>query len=108
DDEVDSAIENESAVGPQAFVKFFGESESRVPASLLVEDEINRSGSHWALTYSKRPSGVLDGATMFISRLVANPSDIVIYGRSIGSSHVPGRDDATAADITRRPWKSRS
>ncbi|MGA7793068.1 MAG: phospholipase D-like domain-containing protein [Candidatus Acidiferrales bacterium] len=106
DDEVDSAIENGSVDGPQAFVKFFGESENRAPASLPVEDEIDRSGSHWALTYSKRPSGVLDGATMFMSRLVANPSDIVIYGRGIGSAHVHGRDDATAADITRRPWKS--
>jgi hypothetical protein len=107
DDEVDSTIENESVDGPQAFVKFFGESGSRAPASLPVEDEIDRSGSHWALTYSKRPSGAVDGATMFMSRLVANPSDIVIYGRGVGSAHVPGRDDATAADITRRPWKSR-
>jgi len=107
DDEVDSGTENEAADGPQAFVKFFGESESRALASLPVKEEIDRSGSHWALTYSKRPSGVVGGATMFMSRLVANPSDIIIYGRGVRSAHVPGRDDATSADITRRPWKSR-
>ena len=42
DDEVDSAIENEFVDGPQAFVKFFGESENRAPASLPVADEIDR------------------------------------------------------------------
>ncbi|HZQ20472.1 MAG TPA: phospholipase D-like domain-containing protein [Terriglobales bacterium] len=105
EDEVDPTLEDELPGGGQAFVKFFGESENRAPASLPVRDEVDRSGSHWALTYSRRPSAVRDGATMFISRLVANPSDIVVYGRGTASAHVAGRDDATAADITRRPWK---
>ena len=107
DDENDFTAADEPGVAPQAFVKFFGESEDRAPASLAVKDEVDRSGSHWALTYSRRPSAVRDGATMFMSRLIANPSDIVIYGRGVGLAHLPGRDDATAGDITRRPWKSR-
>jgi len=49
---------------------------------------------------------VRDGATIYISRLVANPSDIVIYGRATGLAHVPGRDDATPSDIHRRQWKN--
>ncbi len=107
EDEVDSiTVEESSDKERQAFVKFFGESENRAPAAMPVREEINRSGSHWALTYSRRPSGVREGATMFISRLVANPNDIVVYGRAIGSAHVPDRDDATSADIKRRPWKS--
>lgn len=43
---------------------------------------------------------------MFIARLV-KPNDILIYGRAIGERYVSGRDDASAADIKRRPWKER-
>jgi hypothetical protein len=99
-------INVEFSPGEQAFVKFFGNDSAREPTSLPVKDEIHRSGSHWALTYAKRPTGVSNGALMFMSRLVRDPHDIVIYGRATGTSHVPGRDDATAADLERRPWKS--
>ena len=44
---------------------------------------------------------------MFISRLVKGPDDIRIFGRAIALKHQEGRDDATQADIQRRPWKSR-
>jgi hypothetical protein len=104
DEEEDSAQDDYTA-GPQAFVKFFGETENRAPVSLPVTQEIERSGSHWALTYSKRPSGVRDNAVMFMARLVENPHDIVIYGRAVAASHSQGRDDASPSDIEKRPWK---
>ena len=92
----------------QAFVKFFGQGHDRESLSTTILQELNGSGSHWACTYpkGKRPTGVREGAVMFMARLV-NPSDIVIYGRAIARAHVPGRDDATDDDFRRRDWKER-
>jgi hypothetical protein len=91
----------------QAFVKFLGESRNRVPLSFATFEEIGRAGCHWAVAYpaSKRPSGVQDDAIIFIARLTRDPNDIRVFGRAIGMRHLPGRDDATSADIALRPWK---
>lgn len=91
----------------QAFVKFFGQGSNRAPLSLMTIVEVERAGCHWGLSYpaSKRPSGVRDGAVMFISRLTS-PNDIRVFGRAIGLQHVPGRDDATPEDIELRPFKA--
>jgi PLD-like domain len=93
----------------QAFVKFFGESHNRASRSMAVLEEVSRSGSHLACTYpkGKRPRQVEDGALMFMGRMVKEPSDILIYGQAVGMRHVPGRDDASTADIALRPWKER-
>lgn len=91
----------------QAFVKFFGESTNRADRSLEVMDEVKRSGCYWACTFpkGKRPRMVKDGAMLFVGRIVGNSDDIMIFGRVRGATHVPGRDDATPAEIKRRPWK---
>ena len=90
----------------QAFVKFLGEGDNRVPASCTTIEEIKRAGCHWAVAYpaSKRPTGVEDGAVMFIARLT-NERDIRIFGRAVGMKYHPGRDDASPEDIALRPWK---
>lgn len=91
----------------QGFVKFFGEGHRRASRHTLIFDEVNGSGCHWACTYplGKRPRAPQDGAVMFMGRLVHSPNDTKIYGRAIGMRHEPGRDDATAEDVARRPWK---
>jgi hypothetical protein len=91
----------------QAFVKFFGEGHNRAPRSMTVLEEVDGSGSHWACTYprGKRPTGVHNGAVMFMGRLVAAPNDIVVYGRAVARAHQRGRDDASAIDFRRRKWK---
>ncbi len=91
----------------QAFVKFFGESHKRAAHTTDVLEEVKRSGCHRACTYpkGKRPRRVKDGAIMFMGRMVKDPNDIMIYGRATGMRHVPGRDDATAEDISLRAWK---
>lgn len=96
------------ADAPQAYVKFLGEGNNRAPLSFPTLEEIERSGCHWALAYpaSKRPSGVRDGALMFIARLTRDPNDIRIFGRAIGLKHQTGRDDATTEDIALRSWKN--
>ena len=95
---------------PQAFVKFLGEGSDRGPLACPTVEEIERAGCHWALAYpaagGRRPSGVEEGAVMFISRLVKGP-DIRIFGRAVAMKHHEGRDDATQTDIQHRPWKSR-
>ena len=95
---------------PQAFVKFLGEGRNRLSPSCPTIHEIDGAGCHWALAYpaggDRRPTGVKDGAVMFISRLVKGP-DIRVFGRAIALKHEAGRDDATQSDIHRRPWKSR-
>jgi hypothetical protein len=96
------------SIGSQWFVKFFGISSDRLPNNFSVLEEVQSSGSHWACTYpkGKRPRKVKDGAAMFIARLVKDPNDILIIGRAIGMEHLPGRDDATEADIKKRDWKA--
>ena len=92
----------------QAFVKFLGEGDNRVPLSHTTLEEVKRSGAHWAVAYpaSKRPRSVRDGDIIFIGRLTCDPWDIVIFGRAIARAHQPGRDDATEEDIALRPWKA--
>ena len=92
---------------PQYFIKFFGTSEGRYKKSEEIIKGIKDSGCHWACTYpkGKRPRKVEEGAVMFIGRLVEDPDDILVFGRAIGAKYVQERDDATANDIKKRPWK---
>jgi hypothetical protein len=96
------------ADAPQAFVKFLGESNSRVPLRCPTLEEIERAGCHRLLAYpaSKRPRRVKDDAVMYIARLTELPNDIRIFGRAVGLAYVDGRDDASAADIALRPWRT--
>ncbi|MBE7464248.1 MAG: hypothetical protein HS116_12285 [Planctomycetes bacterium] len=92
-----------------AFVKFFGQSGAREAASTSIVEELKRSGSHWACTYSpkKRPRQVRDGDTMYLAKLVTDPHGIFIYGRATALRHIDGRDEATPEEIALRAWKTR-
>ncbi len=92
----------------QSFVKFFGKSTDRASRHMSTLDEVRRSGSHWACSYptGARPRQVRDGALMFMGRMVHSPNDTLIYGRAVGMAYEEGRDDASPADLRRRPWKS--
>lgn len=91
----------------QSFVKFFGRADNRASLTMRIDEEVIRSGSHWACTYpiGKRPRQVRDGAIMFMARMVQARSDYVIYGRAIGREHRPILDDATPDDVSVRGWK---
>ncbi|HVO56002.1 MAG TPA: phospholipase D family protein [Solirubrobacterales bacterium] len=93
----------------EAFLKFFGESTNRADRDFAVFDELVSGGSHWACTYpkGKRPSSQGTGAVIYMGRLVHSPADTKIYGRAIAIAHEEGRDDASPADIERRPWKAK-
>src|SRR5215207_3309913 len=99
------------ARGEQAFVKFFGSAANRADPALPVLDVLQRTGAHWACTYpaGRRPRSVRDGDTMFLARLVraGRESDILVFGRAVGLAHVERRDDASAEDLARRPWRRR-
>jgi hypothetical protein len=43
---------------------------------------------------------------MYMTRLVA-PNDAMVYGRAIAVAHVRDVDDASPADIEKRPWKAK-
>ncbi|MGP1283567.1 MAG: phospholipase D-like domain-containing protein [Parasphingopyxis sp.] len=92
----------------QHFVKFFGRATDRAELSDTVEFHVRRSGCNWACTYPKgrRPRQVEDGARMFMCRMTAQPNDYRIFGKALGRSYRDGIDDATAAEIARRPWKA--
>ena len=91
----------------QAFVKFLGTADNRVDPAFSTLEEVKRAGCHWAACYpaNRRPRSVKDGSLIYFGRLVRDPHDIRVFGRAIGMAHVPGRDDATQADILLRPWK---
>lgn len=91
---------------PQAFVKFWGESNRRVPESVRVIDEVAHSGSHLACSYPRRPRRVDDGAVVFMGRMTQAP-DIRITGRAVARRHDPDRDVASSEDIKRRAWRAR-
>ena len=93
----------------QAFVKFLGMSDNRVPLSVSTIEEIEGGGCHWAACYpaNKRPRGVKDAAVIFMGRLTREPNDVRVFGRAIGMAYRPVRDDATPADIELRPWKEK-
>jgi len=102
----------------QAFVKFLGTSDDRLPPSTSTEDEIKGAGCHWSVGYpdyadGRRPRAVQDGDIVFIGRLTQDQqrtpvsNDIHVFGRAIGMAHRPGRDDATSADLELRHWRAR-
>ena len=97
------------ADAPQAFVKLLGEARNRLELSVSTITEIESGGCHWAVCYpaTKRPTGVRNGAVVFMGRLTKDPNDIRVFGRAIAMAHRPARDDATPADIERRPWKNK-
>ena len=92
----------------QAFVKFLGKNDNRVPICRPTIEEIEEAGCHWAVAYpaTKRPRNVEDGAVIFIARLTDEP-DIRIFGRAIGMKYHPVRDDASPEDIKLRPWQEK-
>lgn len=93
-------------VSPQQwFVKFTGTAESRASRSWAIREAAQHY--RYACFYSTRPSGVKDGAVMFLSRLVEQPNDILIFGRALAQAHVPGKDETTAAEILEKEWKQR-
>ena len=95
------------ADAPQAFVKLNGTVADRSFLSASTFEAIERSGCHRVACYptSKRPRNVKDGAVIYMGRFTRNPNDIRVFGWAIGMQHEPVRDDATPAEIERRPWK---
>lgn len=92
---------------PQALIKIFGEANNRLPLDFPSIEEVRRSGCHWALTYPRRPRRQKDGAVVYIARQTRGPNDMRIFGRAIASSYREELDDATAEEISRRPFKAR-
>jgi hypothetical protein len=91
------------------FVKFFGQGSNRSARERPVLDAVSTSGSHRICTYprGRRPRAVRDGDAMFMGHLVSGPNDIRVYGRAVAAAYEEGRDDASAAEIARRPWLER-
>lgn len=89
----------------QAFVKFLGTSNHRVPVTDSVLSVIEDSDCHRVLAYpeGKRPRIVRTGDIMFIARMT-DDWDIVVFGRAIAIKHTPGIDEATDDDIAHLDW----
>ena len=87
----------------QVFVKLLGMTDSRVPMSSPILEELSNGGCHRAVAYprNKRPRSVEDGDVIFMGRLAEGP-DIRIFGRAVGMKYKPGRDDATEEDPQNR------
>ncbi|GHB04770.1 hypothetical protein GCM10009069_29190 [Algimonas arctica] len=92
----------------QSFVKFLGEGTNRVLRSRTTFEELESSGAHWSLGYpnSKTPRQPQDGDVMFVSRMVSDPNDIIIFGRALSIAHDEVRDVATPEDIAVHDWRS--
>lgn len=91
------------AESEQAFVKFLGTSDNRVPVTFSTFEEISNAGCHRVCAYPRPPWIVQSGAIMFIARLL-DDGDIMVFGRAVAIKYTPGKDDATEADIVLREW----
>ncbi|MFC1870152.1 phospholipase D family protein [Chloroflexota bacterium] len=91
----------------QWFIKFFGTGHDRASREMSILDEVRRSACHEVLSYpkGKRPRQVKDGDLVFVGRMVSEPNDIMIFGRTLGMKHNQQKDNATAADIRKRQWR---
>ena len=91
-----------------AIVKFHGRGHDRAPLSRSTLQEVEGSGCHWAVCYPyyKTPRSLRDGTVVFIARLTDDQARSRVFGRAVGMAFRDHRDDATSADIERRPWKA--
>jgi hypothetical protein len=92
---------------PQWFVKFSATDADRALRSMSVRDAVERFRLHSGCYYGRPPRQVKDGAVMFLSRLVAEPDDIMIVGRALGQAHVDGRDRMSEQELQMWPRKAR-
>ena len=85
----------------KAFLKFSGEGSSRLSRKTAVLEEVERSRSASALYYpkNKRPRSVENNSLMFISALVSDPDDVLIYGHAFALAYQERLDDL---DISQR------
>ena len=91
-----------------AWIKFLGNStDDRWSLTCTTLDAVKKSECHWALRYNAnkgRPTGVLDGAVMFIGRFTQD-GDVRVFGRAIAKKHDSDSDEATLEDIQRIGWR---
>jgi hypothetical protein len=104
---VPAGLESLSEPERQSFVKFFGSSSDIAPRWRTTLAAVQRAGNHAVCAYpiGRRPRHVQGGALIFMSRLVEDPKDIMIYGRAIAKRHEEGADDATEDDFRIREWR---
>lgn len=89
------------------YVKFIGAAWRRVPATTSSKQVIEDSLCHYAVSFGthKRPLGVADGDTIYISRMTEFPSDFKVFGKAQAYSFVAERDHSTKREQKERPWK---
>jgi hypothetical protein len=89
------------------YVKFFGTAGDRVSMTFTSKEEINRALCHYACGFSKnkKPRQIEEGDIIYMARMTHNPSDYAIFGKAVALKYVEGRDEATIAEKTERPWK---
>jgi hypothetical protein len=91
----------------QAYLKFFGRGVDRTPRTERIADIVAESGCNWAATFptGRRPRQIEDGDTIYMAR-IAQPDDLLIFGRATGYRHRDDEDVASAAEIAERGWKA--
>jgi len=93
------------------YVKFFGRGNERLPIGAGIFEELERGGSHWALTYPNWGAPkVADGSRMYLARMTRHPdgsADTTVYSRAFAIAHDPEHDIASEDDIRLRPFKKR-
>jgi len=99
--------ERPAGAARRSFVKLFGSSRDLVPQTWTTLSCVQRAGNNSVCAYptGKRPRQVRDGAIIFMSRLIDDPRDNMIYGRAIAKHYEDGADDATEDDFRIRQWR---
>ena len=90
-----------------AYLKFWGKSSSRAERNETIKQILHWTEAHYAVTFpeGERPREIMDDDTVYMAYIVKDHPGYMIFGRGYGTAHVPGRDDASHTEKSRKPWK---
>ncbi len=90
----------------KAFIKFFGEAETRESLKFDNREQMKQSSAHFALTFSRgrgKPRRYGEGDIVYVARIL-HDGEYAIFGRGITRKHLDERDVASSEDIKHIPW----
>jgi len=92
----------------EAYLKFWGKSESRASRHETVKEILRWTEANYAGTFPKgrRPTSIKENETIYMTYLVTNPPGYLVFGKAYATQYVEGRDDASPQEIARKRWKT--
>ena len=91
------------------YIKFFGDTEHRWMRNCAILNEVRRAESHAVAGFSrsKPPSAFVQGDIIYLSRMVTQNNEHIIFGKAtVADQFTLPRDEATESDIERIKFRN--